>query len=180
VTGLYDPFEPELVAARARAKALLVGYNRTTAGDEAERATILAELFGAIGPGAWIEPPFFCDYGSNLHAGERLYANTGCVVLDCATVRIGDRVMLAPYVQLITATHPLDAAERAGGLESAEPITVGDDVWIGAGAIVLPGISIGPRSVVGAGAVVTRDVPADTLVAGNPARPLRTLAGGSA
>ena len=172
---LYDPQAPELAAGRARAKRLLARYNRTLADDVEERAALLRELFGGVGAGTWIEPPFFCDYGSNLRVGERFYANTGCVVLDCAAVTIGDRVQLGPYVQLLAVGHPLEADVRAQGLEFGEPIDIGDDVWIGAGAIVLPGVSVGARAIVGAGSVVTRDVAADTVVAGNPARTLRVL-----
>jgi maltose O-acetyltransferase len=172
VNDLYDPFEPERSRARARAKALLARYNRSADDERNYRASILRELLGRIGPGASVEPPFYCDYGSNIVLGERFYANTGCVVLDCEAVEIGARVKLGPGVQLLAVSHPLDAAERALGLEYGEPITIGDDVWIGGGAIVLGGVTIGDRAVVGAGGVVTRDVPADDVVAGNPARSL--------
>jgi maltose O-acetyltransferase len=172
VAELYDPFVPELVRARARAKALLARYNGTSDEQGDERAALLGELLGSVGESTWIEPPFFCDYGSNIRAGARFYANTGCVVLDCAAVTIGERVLLGPYVQLITATHPLDAEVRASGLEYAEPIDLADDVWIGSGAIVLPGVSVGARAVVGAGAVLNRDVAPDTVVVGSPARPV--------
>jgi len=172
----YDTFEPERVRARAGAKALLARYNRTGDEERTHRGSILRDLFGRIGPGAWIEPPFFCDYGSNLEVGESFYANTGCVVLDCDVVEIGARVKLGPAVQLLAVSHPLDATQRALGLEYGERITIGDDVWIGGGAIVLGGVTIGDRAVVGAGSVVTRDVPSDTVVAGNPTRPIRALA----
>ena len=172
MTELYDPFEPERAEARARAKALLARYNRTGDDERNYRGSILRELLGRVGPGAWIEPPFYCDYGSNLQLGERFYANTGCIVLDCDVVEIGSRVKLGPAVQLLAVSHPLDAAQRALGLEYGEPIVLGDDVWIGGGAIVLGGITIGDRAVVGAGSVVTRDVPDDAIVAGNPARML--------
>lgn len=172
MTELYDPWEPDRVAARGRASALLVRYNRTNAGDPA-RAEILGELFARLGPGTVIEPPFHCDYGSNIVVGERFYANSGCVFLDCAPVTIGDRVQLGPQVQLLAVSHPLDRAQRAAGLEYGEPISIGDDAWLGGGAIVLPGVTIGEAAVVGAGSVVTRDVAPETVVAGNPARPLR-------
>jgi maltose O-acetyltransferase len=172
MSELYDPFEPERSRARARARALLARYNRSADDERNYRASILRELLGRIAPGASIEPPFHCDYGSNIVLGERFYANTGCVVLDCDAVEIGSRVKLGPGVQLLAVSHPLDATQRALGLEFGEPITIGDDVWIGGGAIVLGGVTIGDRAVVGAGSVVTRDVPADAVVAGNPARPL--------
>jgi maltose O-acetyltransferase len=174
LNALYDPFEPERARARACAKALLARYNRSGDDERNYRASILRELLGRLGPGASIEPPFYCDYGSNIVVGERFYANTGCVVLDCEAVEIGARVKLGPGVQLLAVSHPLDATQRALGLEYGEPISIGDDVWIGGGAIVLGGITVGDRAVIGAGSVVTRDVPADLIVAGNPARPLVT------
>lgn len=173
MTDLYDPSEPERARGRARAAALLARYNRTNPEDSAERAGLLAELFDRIGQGTVIEPPFHCDYGSNIAVGERFYANAGCVFLDCAPITVGDRVQLGPHVQLLAVSHPLNRALRAAGLEFAEPIEIGDDVWLGGGAIVLPGVTIGEGAIVGAGSVVTRDVAAETVVAGNPARPLR-------
>lgn len=170
---LYDPSEPELVRLRARASALLSRYNRTNPEDSAERSKILNELLGRGGQTAHIEPPFHCDYGSNISVGERFYANFGCVFLDCAAIKIGDRVQLGPHVQLLAVSHPLDRALRASGLEYGEPIEIGDDAWLGGGAIVLPGVTIGDGAVVGAGSVVTRDVAPETVVAGNPARPFR-------
>jgi len=172
MTDLYDPSEPERVRLRAAAAALLARYNRTSAEDSAERGKLLHELFGRVGPGTVIEPPFHCDYGSNISVGERFYANVGCVILDCTPVTIGDGVQLGPHVQLLAVSHPLDRASRAAGLEYGEPIGIGDDAWLGGGAIVLPGVTIGEGAVVGAGSVVTRDVAAEMVVAGNPARPL--------
>lgn len=175
---LYDPSEPERVRLRARAGMLLARYNLTTVEESAERAEILRELLGSMGEGTVIDPPFQCDYGSNIRVGERFYANVGCVFLDCAPVTIGNRVQLGPYVQLLAVSHPIDRALRASGLEYGEPIEIGDDVWLGGGAIVLPGVSIGEGAIVGAGSVVTRDVAAEAVVVGNPARPLRTAEGG--
>ena len=169
---LYDPLDPELVTARDRARDLCQDLNATREAQQEERRRILGELFGAGGDDVWMQPPFYCDYGSNIAVGERFYANTGCVVLDCEAVEIGARVKLGPGVQLLAVSHPLDAAQRALGLEYGEPISIGDDVWIGGGAIILGGLTIGDRAVVGAGSVVTHDVPADAVVAGNPARPL--------
>jgi maltose O-acetyltransferase len=175
MTELYDPLQPELVEARRRARGILARYNATAEEEQDQRASLLRELLARVRPDAWIEPPFFCDYGSNTSIGDRFYANTGCVVLDSAPVTIGDRVLFGPAVQLLTATHSVETEPRAQGLEYAAPIAIGDDVWLGGGAIVLPGVTIGDRAVVGAGSVVTRDVPADTVVAGNPARVIRTL-----
>jgi maltose O-acetyltransferase len=173
---LYDAQDPELVAGRARARLLLKEYNATLP-DEADRRRELAgRLFGRAGPGLWVEPPFYCDYGSNIYIGDRVYFNFNCVVLDVAPVTIGDDVMFGPAVQVYTATHPLDWAERAGGLEFGRPITVGANVWVGGGAILLPGVTIGPRTVIGAGSVVTRDLPADVFAAGNPCRVVKALA----
>ena len=169
MTALYDPLEPHLVEARRRARSVLVRYNSTP------EEQLLRELFARVGAEPFIEPPFFCDYGSNTSVGDRFYANTGCIFLDSAPVTIGDRVLFGPAVQLLAVTHPVEAEPRARGLEYALPITIGDDAWLGGGAIVLPGVTIGDRAVVGAGSVVTRDVPADVVVAGSPARIIRTL-----
>ena len=163
---LYDALDSELVEARERARTLLARYNAS--GDR--RA--LTALLNRLPDDAIIEAPFHCDYGFNISVGARFYANVNCVFLDCAPIEIGDQVLLGPGVHLYTATHPLDSAERRKGLELAKPIAVGDDAWLGGGAIVLPGVTIGERAVVGAGGVVTRDVPADVKVAGNPARPI--------
>lgn len=167
VTGeLYNALDPELVEARERARLLLARYNATG------NREALTALFGRLAEDTVVEPPFHCDYGFNISVGRRFYANVNCVFLDCAPIEIGDHVLLGPGVHLYTATHPLDAAERRGGLELAKPIAVGDDAWLGGGAIVLPGVTIGARAVVGAGSVVTGDVSADERVAGNPARPI--------
>jgi maltose O-acetyltransferase len=163
---LYDALDPDLVAARARARELLGWFNARP------DASLLEQLFGSVGADAVAEPPFHCDYGFNVSVGERFYANAGCVFLDCAQIEIGDHVLLGPSVHLYAATHPLDAETRRRGLEYALPITIGDDAWIGGAAIVLPGVVIGERAVIGAGSVVTRDIPADVVAAGNPCRPL--------
>ena len=167
---LYRSADPELIVARQHAAGLLLRYNRTVPADEAERAILLGELLGAGGEDAIVMPVFACDYGKNIRLGQRAFINYNCVL------EIGDDLQMAPAVQLYTALHPLDAETRRSGLESARPIRIGNDVWIGGGAIVLPGVTIGDRCVIAAGSVVTRDVPPDTLVAGNPARPLRRLA----
>ena len=163
---LYDATDPELAAERERARELLQRF------DLERDAALLGTLFGRLGKGAFVEAPFHCDYGWNIALGERVYANAFCVFLDCATIEIGDRVLLGPAVHLYTATHPLDLAKRQEGLEYARPIAIGDDAWLGGGSIVLPGVSVGEAAVVGAGSVVSRDVPPGVTVAGNPARPI--------
>lgn len=163
---LYDATDPDLTADREQARALLQRY--TSERDPA----LLHTLFGRLGKGAAVEAPFHCDYGWNIALGERVYANAFCVFLDCAPIEIGDRVLLGPGVHLYTATHPVDPAQRREGLEYARPITIGNDAWLGGGSIVLPGVSVGEAAVVGAGSVVTHDVPPGVTVAGNPARPL--------
>ena len=171
---LYDGQDPELVADRLRTREVSQALIALPPGADAERADLLAQLFRAP-TDAYITPPFFCDYGWNINLGRNVYFNVNCVILDVARVNIGDNVLLGPAVQIYTPLHPMAAAERRSGLEYARPVSIGDDVWIGGGAIICPGVSIGPRSVVGAGSVVVKDVPADVLVAGNPARIIRSL-----
>jgi maltose O-acetyltransferase len=162
---LYDASDPGLVAARARARELWARYNAAPA------ISILEELFEHLGADAVVERPFHCDYGTNISIGKGFYANVGCVFLDCARIEIGDRVLFGPNVQLYAATHPVEAEARREGLEYALPIVIGDDVWLGGAVVVLPGVTIGDRAVVGAGSVVTKDIPADAVAAGNPCRP---------
>jgi len=166
----YDAADPELVAERKRARELLAAYNRTTFEQADRRRTLLESLFDELGADARVEPPFRCDYGFNLRVGEGFYANFGCVVLDVCPVTIGPGCLLGPGVHVYTATHPLDPEARAAGLESGEPIEIGANVWIGGRAVLTPGVTIGDDAVVGAGSVVTADVPAGTVVVGNPAR----------
>ena len=169
----YDPGDADLREGRARAAALTVAINAEP--DRDRRRALVNELVRARDGGAAIMPGFFCDYGVNIHLGANAFANANCVFLDCAEIRIGDNFQAGPGVQLLTPEHPLDAIERRGK-ETARPIVIGDDVWIGGGAIVLAGVTIGDRSVIGAGSVVTRDVPSDVVVVGNPARVVKTLA----
>jgi len=169
----YDTRDPELLALAHRARALIAAFTAAASTDFATRQSILAELLGSVGEEVWIEPPFFVDYGAHVHIGDRTFVNVNCVFLDSAEIRIGSDGLIAPAVQLLTATHPLEAESRASRLEYAEPISIGDDVWIGGGAIVLPGLAIGEGAVVGAGSVVTKDVPAGAVVTGNPARVIR-------
>ncbi|MBJ3763481.1 sugar O-acetyltransferase [Maribius pontilimi] len=167
--ALYHPGDPELSAARTRAQSLLRAYNQTIVGEDA-RGPLLAALLGSYGAAPALRAPFYVDYGFNLHIGDHVFANYGCYFLDVCEIRIGHRAAIGPYVQLLTADHPRDAPSRAKMLENGAPITIGDDVWIGGGAIVLPGVTVGDGAIIGAGAVVTRDVPAHTTVKGNPAR----------
>jgi len=165
----FNPRDPELSKARLTAKKLCRELNACT--PEAFKAAqhIAKQLFGKV-QGCYLEPDFYCDYGFNIELGARFYANHHCVMLDAAPIRIGDDVMLGPAVQLYTVTHPLDATLRQSGIEQAKPITIGNRVWIGGGAIVLPGITIGDDAVIAAGSIVTKDVPAAAVVKGNPAR----------
>lgn len=172
---LYDAGDPELAHARRRARDLLHRLNGSKDEDEALRRDVYDALFGAAGHGLWIEPPFYCDYGANIYLGDNVFFNFNCVVLDPAEVRIGSNVLFGPAVQVYTATHPLDWRVRRQGLEAAHPIEIGSDVWIGGGAILCPGVRIGERTVIGAGAVVTKDVPPGTFAAGNPCRVIRDV-----
>jgi maltose O-acetyltransferase len=172
---LYRASDPELVAARLRARELTQRYNTTPAAARDEQRALLGELVGELGDKVWVEPPFHCDYGTNIALGDRTYMNFGCIVLDCARVEIGPLTKLGPAVQLCAATHPVDPEERATGLELAQPIVVGRNVWIGGGAIVGPGVTIGDDAVIGAGSVVVKDVPARVVAAGSPCRVLREL-----
>jgi maltose O-acetyltransferase len=169
---LYLASDPRLVADRKRAKALCHRYNQTVA--DLDLAT-LHELLGNA-TDAYLEPPFYCDYGYNLTLGRRVYANHNLVVLDCAPVIVGDDVFFGPNVVLTAATHPVDAAVRASGLEFARPIRIGNGVWIGASVTVLPGVEIGDNTTIGAGSVVTRSIPANCVAVGNPCRVRRQLA----
>jgi maltose O-acetyltransferase len=168
----YDPGAPELVEARARARSLLVRVNAT--GDDPDlRRALLGELIGSLGDRVWIEPPFQCDYGSNIALGDRVFLNFDCVILDCGRVSIGAGTLVGPGAHFYGATHPTDPRERATGLELARPVTVGRNVWIGGGAIIGPGVMIGDDTTIGAGSVVLTDVPAGVVAAGNPCRVLR-------
>lgn len=172
---LYDPQDSELAADRIRAQRLVAAYNATPPGDEPQRYRMLETLMGGIGERSVVMPHFNCDYGYNIHLGRSVFVNYGCVLLDCATIEIGDYAQLAPNVQLYTAGHPINADERRTGLEFANPIRIGRDAWLGGGVIVLPGITIGEAAVIGAGSVVTRDIPPSSVAVGNPARVVRTI-----
>jgi maltose O-acetyltransferase len=173
---LYDPMDPELVAARDQARDLCQALNATREREREERRRILRELVASGGDSVWMQPPFFCDYGANITLGERVFFNFNCVVLDVCPVRIGDFTLFGPGVQILTPMHPLDADLRRKE-EYGKPIEIGADVWVGGAAIILPGVSIGSGAVIGAGSVVTRDVPDGVFAAGNPCRVIREITG---
>jgi maltose O-acetyltransferase len=171
---LYDPFDPVLVAGRDRARDLCQELNATREGDRDLRRRILTDLFGRGGDTVWMQPPFFCDYGSNIALGERVFFNFNCVVLDVCPVHIGSFTLFGPAVQIYTPMHPMNAQLRRER-EFGKPVDIGSDVWVGGGAIILPGVRIGDGAVVGAGSVVTRDVPERVFAAGNPCRVIREI-----
>jgi len=171
---LYDALDAALVAARERARDLCQDLNATRERDQEVRRRLLCELFGSGGDAVWMQPPFYCDYGSNIHLGERVYFNFGCVILDVCEVKIGDFCFFGPSVQIYAATHPLEAQLRRTQ-EFGKPVTIGSDVWVGGGAIICPGVTIGPKTVIGAGSVVTKDIPEGVVAAGNPCRVIRRI-----
>jgi len=172
---LYNAMDPLLVNERRQARELMQAFNATAADDRPRRKQLLIELLGSVGSNVGVEPPFFCDYGYNIHLGDNVFFNFNCVILDVMRVEIGSNCMFGPNVQIYTATHPLDAVDRRGGLEFARPIKIGCDVWVGGSAVINPGITIGDRSVIGAGSVVVKDIPADVFAAGNPCKVIRYL-----
>ncbi|MBM9458659.1 sugar O-acetyltransferase [Nocardioides sp. zg-536] len=172
---LYLADDPEIVEAHLRAVDLATAYNATTAREDAERERLLGELLGAVGAETRIRPPLHVDYGSRIRIGARCFVNFGLVALDVVDIVIGDDVQIGPNVQLLTPTHPLEAGLRRAKWEAAQPITIGDNVWLGGGVIVCPGVTIGANTVVGAGSVVTGDLPAGVLALGTPARVVREL-----
>jgi maltose O-acetyltransferase len=172
---LYDALDPELVAARNRARDFCQMLNASREGDQELRRSICTQLFGNGGQTVWMQPPFYCDYGSNIELGDRVFFNFNCIVLDVCRVTIGDYTLFGPAVQILTPMHPLNAELRRKQ-EYGKPIEIGSDVWVGGGALILPGVRIGSRSVIGAGSVVTRDIPDGVFAAGNPCRVIRELA----
>ncbi len=173
--NLYNAADTELVNERRKARLLLKQLNGSSDDGQNLRQEILMELIPDQGLDFWVEPPFYCDYGSNIIVGDKVFFNFNCIVLDVMQVIIGNNVLFGPGVQLYTATHPMDYQERASGLEFAKPITIGSDVWIGGGAVICPGVTIGDRCVIGAGSVVTKNIAADTFAAGNPCKPIKRL-----
>lgn len=173
--GLYHALDEQLTEERRQARLLLKALNDEADDQEEERSRILRELIPNAGEGLCIQPPFFCDYGSNIVLGENVFFNFNCVVLDVMQVVIGSRTLLGPNVQIYAATHPESYKVRAAGLEYAKPVVIGQDVWVGGSAVICPGVTIGDRTIIGAGSVVTRDIPSDVFAAGNPCRVIRTL-----
>jgi maltose O-acetyltransferase len=172
---LYVADDAQLAADSLRAEQLTQQFNDSDPSDPQARLAVLRELLGSLGEGSEIRPPLRCDYGYQTHVGARTFINFGVVLLDVARITIGDDVQVGPNVQFLTPTHPVEAAPRRAALEAARPITVGDNVWLGGGVILCPGVSIGENTVVGAGAVVTRDLPANVVAVGSPARVVREL-----
>ncbi len=172
---MYIADDPRIVADSRRAMELTARYNASSPSDPDTRRKILVGLLGSVGEGTEVRPPFSCDYGFQTHIGARTFANFGLIVLDVARVDIGDDVQIGPNVQLLTPTHPLEPEPRRAKWEAASPITIGDNVWLGGGVIVCPGVTIGANTVVGAGSVVTRDLPPNVLAVGTPARVVRPL-----
>ncbi|MCI0635903.1 MAG: sugar O-acetyltransferase [Actinobacteria bacterium] len=172
---LYVADDPVLAQETRRAALLTTEFNESSPEDADGRRRILLDLLGSFGEGSEIRPPLYCDYGYQTHIGARTFVNFGLVVLDVARVTVGNDVQVGPYVQLLTATHPVEAEPRRAKWESGEPIVIGDNAWLGGGVIVCPGVTIGADTVVGAGAVVTRDLPDAVLAVGNPARVVRAL-----
>ncbi len=183
---LYNSRDPELLALAHRARALCAAFAGVPSTDQLQRTALLRQLLGSLGDDVWIEPPFFCDYGAHIHIGHHSFINVNCVFLDSAEIRVGENTLLAPGVQLLTATHPTAArdrivpmterqAGRAGYRTSARPISIGNNAWIGANVVVLPGVEIGDNTVVGAGSVVTSSIPENVMAFGQPCRVQRTL-----
>lgn len=172
---LYDPLDKQLSDERVKTRLLIKALNDSREDQGEERMKILKELIPNAGPNLWLQPPFYCDYGSNMIVGEKVFFNFNCVVLDVTYVKIGSRSMFGPNVQIYTATHPLNHVERSSGVEYAKPITIGEDVWVGGSVVICPGVTIGDRCVIGAGSVVTKDIPSDVFAAGNPCKVIRKI-----
>ena len=170
----YNAFEDSLLQDRKKAQKLCQQLNKIPDGSQDERSQIIKRLF-QTDKEVWIESPFRCDYGYNIDIGENFYANFGCVILDCNLVKIGDYVKLGPNVQIYTATHPIDPKERRSGKEMAYPITIRNNVWIGGSSIILPGVNIGNNTVIGAGSIVTKNIPDNVVAVGNPCRIIRSI-----
>ncbi|RYD79067.1 MAG: sugar O-acetyltransferase [Sphingobacteriales bacterium] len=172
---MYNPMDAELAADRIKTRLLLKTLNETREDEAEERGRILKSLLPNAKTDIWLQPPFYCDYGYNITVGERVFFNFNCVVLDVAPVSIGSRTLFGPNVQIYAATHPLNYIERSSGREYGKPVKIGEDVWIGGSAVICPGVTIGERTIIGAGSVVTKDIPGDVIAAGNPCKVIRQL-----
>ncbi|ASK61527.1 acetyltransferase [Virgibacillus phasianinus] len=172
---MYDPFVPELIEGRNQARKLTRQFNQSLETEDIKRTEILKELLGSCEDSIFIEPNFRCDYGYNIHVGENFYANFDCVILDACKVKIGKNCAIAPGVHIYTATHPIDPVERVSGIEYGKPVTIGDNVWIGGRSVINPGVTIGDNVVVASGSIVTKDIPDNVVVAGNPARIIKPV-----
>ena len=171
----YISWDEELTLEREKAKDLLFEFNNIRPSLRGERETIIHKLFGKVGKNCWIESPFNCDYGYNITVGDNFYTNTNCCILDCAKVTIGNNVWIGPNVGIYTPNHAFDSKERTDGYEKSLPIEIGDNVWIGGGVTIIGGVKIGQNSIIGAGSVVTKNIPAGVIVAGNPAKVIREI-----
>jgi maltose O-acetyltransferase len=172
---LYLSMDSELVADRLNARRLTRLFNATAETEDELRMGLIQQLFGATGKQYYLEPTFRCDYGYNIYVGENFYANFDCVMLDVCEIRIGDNCLIAPGVHIYTATHPLEVEARNSGAEFGKPVTIGDNVWIGGRAVINPGVTIGNNVVIASGAVVTKDVPDNVVVGGNPAKVIKEI-----
>jgi len=172
---LYNALDKQLTEERVRARLLLKELNDSREDVPEQRDNILMQLLPKAGKGLWLQPPFYCDYGSNIILGENVFFNFNCILLDVATITVGSRTLFGPNVQVYTATHPVNYRERSSGLEQGKLIVIGEDVWIGGSAVICPGVTIGNRSIIGAGSVVTKDIPDDVMAAGNPCRVIKAL-----
>jgi len=172
---LYLSADEELVTGRKIARKLTRTFNSTTEDEVEKRFNVLKELLGSIGGKIEIEPPFYCDYGKNIYVGENLYANFGCVLLDCNKIEIGNNVKLGPHVQIYTAYHPTNPILRNSGKELAAPISIGNNVWIGGNTVICPGVTIGDNTTIGAGSVVVKNIPANSIAVGNPCKVIKSV-----
>lgn len=172
---LYDATDESLYKERETVKNLTYDYNLIRRSDKDKRDELIRKILGKAGKNLWIESPFQCDYGYNIEIGDNFYSNHNLIILDCAKVKIGDNVFVGPNVGIYTPCHPIDAKERMTFKEWAEPVTIGDDVWLGGNVTILPGVSIGNNVVIGAGSVVTKDIPSNCVAVGNPCKPVKSL-----
>lgn len=172
---LYNSFCSELIKDREYANALFTKLNTIGKATQKKREIILRNLFGKCGENIWIESPFYCDYGYEIFVGDNVFINFNCTILDGSPVTIGNDVLIGPNVQIYSATHPIDWKIRSNGLENSKPVTIGNNVWIGGGVVICPGVSIGDRTTIGAGSVVTKDIPSDVVAAGNPCKIIKNI-----